>query len=135
MPGPFQRHVSRGRQADVMLGRFDDVIVEPGFHRLHRNLLAAGAREHDDRAFPPLDFDGEQNGDSVGPAQLIVCHNQIPPSGFDGLGEFLGIGGLLKLAVGKLPADLPHDQCAVVRVVIHQQNLQLVVHNFFYAVP
>ena len=66
--GPFQRHVHGGSQAGIVSGRFENVIVQPGFHRLHRNLFIAASGEHDHRAVRPAHFDGEHYSDSVTPA-------------------------------------------------------------------
>ena len=106
-----------------MSGRFENVIIQPGFNRLHRNLFIAAAGEHDHRAIWPAHLDGEQHGNSVAPAQLIVGHHQVKARGFDGLSQFFRGDGLPELAVGKLPVDLPPRQRAVVGIVIHNQDL------------
>ena len=131
LPGPFQGQVHGRGQAGVVSGRLGDVIVQACLHHLHGQLLVAAAGEHDDRALRPPHFYLEQHAEAVGPAQLVVRNYQVQAGGFEGLGQLARISGLQELAVGKFKADLPPNQRPVVRVVVHDQDGQRIVHRFF----
>ena len=77
LPFSFQAKFYRAGEPGVMLGRFQHVVIQPGFHRFDGNLLAAGTGEHDDRTVRPAGFDHPQHGQPIGPAQLIIADDQI----------------------------------------------------------
>ena len=66
--GPVQGHHGRSRQARVMFGRFEDVIIQAGLHRLHCDLLVPRTGKHNDRAVRPSLFDSFQDREPIAPA-------------------------------------------------------------------
>ena len=57
----FDGDLERSAQPRQLTGRFDDIIVEAGFHQVDRDLLGAGAGEHDDGTRGISRLDGRQN--------------------------------------------------------------------------
>ena len=112
-----------------MLGRFKDVIIQAGLHRLHRNLFIARPGEHDDGAIRPAAFNGEQHADTIAPVQLVVGHDQVPGTSLEGRRELIGVAHLSKMAIRKFTAQFANHQCSIIRVILYQENIQSAAHN------
>ncbi len=124
----FEGALDGSGQECVMIGRFEHIIVQAGFHGFDRHLFTAGAGEHDDRTFGPAGLDPPQHSQPVRPVQLIIGNDQIARAGFERAGKVSRVAHLIDFEVGKVAAQFPGDQNTVLRVVIHQQNVQRVIH-------
>ena len=124
----FEGASDHPRQASVLAGRFEHIVVQPGFHCFDGHLFAAGAGEHDDRTLGPAGLDRPEHGQPVRPPQSIIGDDQIALARLERTGKVLRVGHLIDLEVGKIAAQLADDQNAVFRIVVHQQDADLVIH-------
>ena len=120
--GPLPDGPDRGRQAHEVLGRLDDVIVEADLHRLHRELLAAGRREHDHRRVRIAILDPTQHLQPIRPAKLVVGDDDVEAPALEGAVEFRRIGDLddLRRLHGALQREA--RQRPIVRIVVEEQQ-------------
>ena len=102
-----------------MFGRFEDVIIQAGLHRLHGDLFAASPGKHDDRTFGPARFDGHQDPKAITPTQPIIRHHQIPRTASEGQRELAELGDMAELTIWKFPAQRANDQRPIIRVIVH----------------
>ena len=117
--------IDRALEARGGDGRFEQVILRAGLHRLHRDHLAALTCEHDDGNRHAVHLTSElgQEADTVAVGQAIVEEQAIrrliaaeplPRRGGVGLAELP--------AMGRVSAQVPLVDLAVFRAVVDDQH-------------
>ena len=129
LPGPIQCQHRRRGKARVVSGRFEDVIIQAGLHCPHSDLFIARTGEHDHSTVWPPGFDRLQNAEAIAPPQTVVRNHQVPRTAFEGPRELFEVGHLVVLAIRKFPVQLPNGQRPIIRVVVHQKDIQNPVHD------
>ena len=122
--GAFQSRPDGGAQARGGPGCLADVVVQPRLHRFHRQLFVPGAGKHDDRDARVPGLDRTQDRQAVGPAQVGVGDHQVEIAALERGGEGLLFGDLPDVEVEVLQAELAHDERAIVRIVVDNQDAQ-----------
>jgi hypothetical protein len=120
----LQRRPDRRHQPEVVLGGLDDVIVQPGLHRLDRHLLVAGPGEHDDRPVRVRRLDPVQHPEAVAPVELVIGDDEVERARLQRLRELLVVDDMLAVQVGEDAPQLPLHEEAVLGVVVDDQHAQ-----------
>src|SRR5207249_8137365 len=95
-----------------------------GLYRFHRQLFVPSAGIHDDRDVGVPGLDRAQDRQAVGPAQVGVGDHQVEIDSFERVGEGLLFGDLPDVEIKILQAELAHDEGAVVRIVVDDQDAE-----------
>jgi hypothetical protein len=125
---PVDGRAYRRGQPHEVVGPLDHVVVEARPERFGGDLLAARAREHDHGAVGPALAHPAQHREPVGPPELVVRDDHVVLVRVEGPCELLRPADLLDPELAELPPELPRDQGAVVRVVVHEEDAEGRVH-------
>ena len=128
LPGVIDRAPDRGGQPHEAAGVLQHVVVEALAQRLHRDLLAQGPGAEDHRALGPLRLEPVEERKAVREAEAVVGDHQVERAVLEGAREALRIADLQDLELRELAHEGPADQGAIVRIVVHEQDAEPVVH-------
>jgi hypothetical protein len=105
-----------------VLGRLENVVVQPLLHRLDGDLLAARPGEHDDWHVGITVLHAAEHLDPVGPAQHVIRDDQVEPVPLQDLGEPWGGRDPFQVGARELFFEFPKDEKAVLLAVIQHHN-------------